>query len=102
MQVIDKGTTEGMIHLEKKCRKIRAGEVPFSDKMTKDGRRIQVWNLVMRHKESNGAKTRFTSRKTKREGLTRVLAESSSSSKIKLSRVWKEYKNSKICISFTP
>ena len=37
MEIIDKVITEGMIHSEKKCRKIRAGEVPFSDKLAKAG-----------------------------------------------------------------
>ena len=47
--VIEKVTTEGIIRSEKKCRKIRAGEVPLLDKLTKVSRCIQVWNLDMRH-----------------------------------------------------
>ena len=102
MEVIDKVTIEVIIHSEKKFIKIRAGEVPFSDKLAKAGRCIQVYNLVMHHEESNGLNTRVTRRKVKRSGLTRVLEESLSSSKLKLSREWKDHKTQKICMSFTP
>ena len=42
MKVIDQVLGEGMIHAEKKYRKIRAGEVPFSDKLVTTGCRIKL------------------------------------------------------------
>ena len=59
MECIDRVLTEGMANAEKQCRKIRAGEVPFSDKLSKSGRCIKVWNLVIRHKERNTTNTRL-------------------------------------------
>ena len=84
-----------MIHLEKKCRKLRAGEAPFSDKLARAGRCIHVWNLVIRHKERDNVNTRVIRRASKKAGLTRLLAESLSSAKHKLSRAWRKYKKLK-------
>ena len=77
---------------KKKCRKIRAGAVPFSDKLAKSGRCIEVWNLVIRHKERNQINTRVIRRKAKKAGLKQVLAVSLASAKRKLSRAWIKYK----------
>ena len=51
IEVINRVIGEGMAHIEKKCRKIRAGEVPFSDKLVKSGCCIKVWCLVIWHKQ---------------------------------------------------
>ena len=59
IECIDRVLTEGMANAEKQCRKIRAGEVPFSDKLSKSGQCIKVWNLVVRHKERNTTNTRL-------------------------------------------
>ena len=95
MEAIDKVLTEGMINSEKKCRKIRAGAVPFSDKLTKSGRYIEVWNLVIRHKERNQVNTRLIRRKAKKAGLTQVLAVSIETARHKLRLAWKRYKRLK-------
>ena len=95
MEVIDKVLTEGMISAEKKCRKIRAGAVPFSEKLATSGRCIEVWNLVIRHKERNQVNTRVIRRKAKKAGLKQVLAVSLGSAKHKLSRAWTKYKRLK-------
>ena len=92
METIDKVMTEGMIHLEKKCRMLRAGEVPFSDKLARAGRCIRGWNLVIRHKERDTVNTRVIRRASKKAGLTRVLVESLASARHTLSRAWKKYK----------
>ena len=47
MESIDIVITEGMARAEKKCRKILADEVPFSDKLAHAGRKIKVWKLVI-------------------------------------------------------
>ena len=66
MKVIDWVLGEGMIHAEKKCRKIRAGVVPFSDKLVTAGCRIKLWRLVIRHKQSNNLSTRTIRRAAKK------------------------------------
>ena len=95
MEIIDKVMIEGMIHLEKKCRKLRAGEVHFSDKLARASRCIHVWNLALHHKERDTVNTRVIRRASKKVGLTRVLAESLASVKHKLSRAWRIYKQLK-------
>ena len=56
--------------------KLRAGEIPFSDKLATAGCCINVWNLVISYKERNQVDTRVIRRAAKKAGLTQVLAES--------------------------
>ena len=53
MEAVDRVMSDGMAHAEKRCRKIRAGEIPFSEKLVKAGNKIKVWRLVIRHKTTN-------------------------------------------------
>ena len=94
MEAIDKVLTEGMISAEK-GQKIRAGAVPFSDKLAKSGRCKEVWNLVIRHKERNQVNTRVIGWKSKKSGLKQVLAVSLASARHTLSRAWTKYKRFK-------
>lgn len=88
MEAVNKVNTEGMIHLEKKFRKLQVVEVLFSDKLAKVGRCIYLWNLVISHKESNMVNTRVIRRAVQKAGLTWVLVKSLASAKHKLSRAW--------------
>ena len=45
---VDKITTMGMIHAEKKSRKFRTGKVYYSPKVSEAGRLLSLWNLVFR------------------------------------------------------
>ena len=58
IEIIDRVLGEGMEHAERKCRKIRVGEVPFSEKIAKVGYKIKLWRLVLRHKATNNVNTR--------------------------------------------
>ena len=69
--------------------------MPFSDKLAKSGRCIEVWNLVIRHKERNQVNTRSIRRKANKAGLTQVLGVSLASAWYKISRAWKRYKRLK-------
>ena len=69
--------------------------MPFSDKLTKSGRYIELWNLVIRHKERNQVNTRLIRRKAKKIGLRQVLAVSLETAKHKLMLAWKRYKRLK-------
>ena len=95
MDAIDLVINEGMAYTEKKCRKIHAGEVPFSDKLVKAGCQIKVWRLVIRHKETNRVNTRTTQRAAKKCNLTRVLGVSLVTAHHRLARAWKKYKQIK-------
>lgn len=95
LETLDKVISEGMIHAEKKCRRIRMGEVPFSDTLIKAGMKIRVWNLVIRHKERNTVNTRTIRRLAKKCKLQQVLSESIETARQKLEEAWKQYKKYK-------
>ena len=78
---VPKTVCEGMKHAEKKCRRIRMEQVPFSDTLIKAGMRIRVWNLV----------TRTVRRLTERCKLQQVLQESIETDRLKLEEAWKQY-----------
>ena len=95
MESIDKVITEGMLHAEKKCRKMHAGEVPFSDKLATCGRCIKVWKLVLRHKQTNNVNTRLIRRAAKTCGLKQVLSVSLDTATQHLVRAENIYKKMK-------
>ena len=65
MEAINWVISEGMVHAEKKCRKINTGEVPVSDKLVKAGCQIKVWRLVIRNNETNRVNPKTTHREAK-------------------------------------
>ena len=95
MESVDRVITDGMTHAEKKCRRILAGEVPFSDKLAKAGRQIKVWQLVIRHKRTNNVNTRLIRRVAHRCGLDKVLSVSLRTAQHRLKRAEKNYKKYK-------
>ena len=95
MESIDTVITEGMLHAENKCRKIFAGEVPFSDKLATAGHCIKVWKLVLRHKQTNNVNTRLIRRVAKTCGLKQVLSVSLDTATQHLARAENTYKKMK-------
>ena len=95
IELIDKVLTEGMLHAEKKCWKIFAGEVPFSGKLATAGRIIKVWKLVLRHKQTNNVNTRLIRRVAKTCGLKQVLSVSLYNATRHLARAESSYKKMK-------
>ena len=91
MEVIDRVLGEGMSYAEKKCRKIRAGAVPFSDKLAKAGHQIKLWRLVVRHKVTNSVNTRTIRRVAKRCNLQSVLSVTLVVAKEKLAQAHSDY-----------
>lgn len=91
MEVIDKVLGEGMAYAEKKCRKIRDGEVPFSEKLVKAGHHIKLWWLVLRHKTTNDVHTCMIRRASKRCNLTSVLSVSLPTAQQNLATAWTNY-----------
>ena len=101
MEIIYEVITEEMIHSEKKCRKIQAGEVPFSDKPAKAGRHIHVWNLGIRHKERNMVNTKVIRRKAKSRSSTSISRVISICKTQTIKSMEEILKTQKIYISFT-
>ena len=91
METVDRVLGEGMIHAEKKCRKIRAGEVPFSEKLVKAGHKIKLWKLVVKHKLTHSVKTRRIRRAAKRCNLSSVLSVSLSVARKRLANARTNY-----------
>ena len=58
LNVIDKVLGECMVHSEKKCRKIRAGTVPFSPILSGAGLLIQLLGPIARHHSGANVNTR--------------------------------------------
>ena len=54
LDAIDRVITEGMIHAEKKCRKLHIGMVAYSPEVSKKGKVLSLWRLYMRY--LNGAR----------------------------------------------
>ena len=74
MEAIDKVVTDGMRNAENKCRKIRAGAVPFSPKLAEAGTVIKLWSLVIRHHLGKNINTRYIRRIAKKCNITRALS----------------------------
>ena len=91
LEAIDRVLGEGMVHAEKKCRKIRAGAIPFSEKLVKAGHRIKLWRLVVKHKITNNVKTRTIRRAAKRCGLKSVLSVTLSTARKLLAKAKNNY-----------
>ena len=62
MNKINQVITEGMINAEKKCRKIRAGMVPFSPIVAEAGTKVKLWSLIVRHHNGSNINTRYIRR----------------------------------------
>ena len=65
------------------------------DKLSKAGRCIKVWNLLIRHKERNITNTRLIRQEAKKTYITQALSNTLQSARHKLARAWKKYKRLK-------
>ena len=74
MNAVDRVLGEGMIHAEKKCRKIRAGVVPFSPILATAGLFINLWGLVVRHHKGSNINSRRIRRIADKCKIPRALA----------------------------
>ena len=91
MEAVDRVMSDRMAHAEKRCRKIRAGEIPFSEKLVRAGNKIKVWRLVIRHKTTNNVNTRTIRRAAQVCNLSGVLAVSIHTARARLATAWKQY-----------
>ena len=71
---VDRVISEGMRHAEKKCRKIRAGTVPYSPQLAEAGAKIKLWSLVIRHHLGSNINTRYIRRVAKKCKIKRALS----------------------------
>ena len=50
---IDNSITNAVIFAEKRCRKIKSGQVPYTPEISQLGKEINVWNNVIRKKHGS-------------------------------------------------
>ena len=84
-----------MMHAEKNCRKLRTGEVPFSDQLVTVGMHIKLWGLVVRHKKGRNINTRYLRRVAKRCKVRQPLKRTLKYAILKKKTAWKHYKKAK-------
>ena len=48
---LDRSITNNIIFAEKRCRKLRAGQVPYSPEINEAGNTINVWNNIILKKK---------------------------------------------------
>ena len=65
LEKIDRIKKEGMIHAENTCRKIFAGNVPYSPSVVLLGKQLQVWNLVLSFKKGKPISRSLIKRKAR-------------------------------------
>ena len=66
VEKIDKSCTNSILRAEKHCRKLRMGEVPWSVELSKAGKLIQLWNLVLRKKYGRNVSSTYIKRMAKK------------------------------------
>ena len=92
---LDKVISDGMRHAEKKCRKIRAGAVPFSPQLAEAGLKIKLWGLVIRHHLGSNINTRYIRRVAQRCRISRALSSSLAIARMKKLEAEAQYKKLK-------
>jgi len=88
---IDRLRRDGMLHAEKKCRKLHMGNVEFSDEVNKRGKIMSLWKLVIRLKEGRIISRSKIKRMAKSCGITRPLSTSIEEAKTNYSKAKKGY-----------
>ena len=86
---IDRLRRDGMLHAEKKCRKLHMGNVEFSDEVNKRGKIMSLWKLVIRLKEGRIISRSKIKRMAKSCGITCSLSISVEEAKTNYSKAKK-------------
>ena len=88
---VDQVNTRGMIHAEKKSRKLRTGKVYHSPRVSDAGRLLSLWTLVLRAWLCGGVKKRTVQRQARRCGLSCPLSLTPDQVRWELARARDEY-----------
>lgn len=63
---IDNSCTNSILYAEKRCRKLKMGQVQWSPELANAGRMISLWNLVLRKKNGRNISSTFIKRMAKK------------------------------------
>ena len=66
---LDRAITNSIRFAEKRCRKLRAGHVPFSPEIQEAGEIINVWNNIIRKKKGCNISSSYLKRISKKVGI---------------------------------
>ena len=67
---LDRSITNSIIFAEKRCRKLRAGQVPYSPEINEAGNTINVWNNIIRKKKGCNISSTYIKRISKKAGIS--------------------------------
>ena len=67
---LDRSITNAIIFAEKRCRKLRAGQVPYSPEINEAGNTINVWNNIIRKKKGCNISSTYIKRISKKAGIS--------------------------------
>ena len=70
---IDSSITNSILHAERKCRKLKAGTVPYSPELSNIGKVINVWNNVLRKKRGCNISSTYIKRISKKAGISKPM-----------------------------
>ena len=71
---IDNSITNSILYAEKRCRKLKAGAVPYSPELNSTGKEINVWNNVLRKKRGCNISSTYIKRISKRAGISNPMS----------------------------
>ena len=82
---------EGIAYADRKCRKLRCGNVPYSKDFAQASTTIQVWKAAATIKTGSKYSSRLFRRLEKQVGLSQCLSKSLKEIKTNEEQAWKDY-----------
>ena len=70
---IDRSITNAVRYAEKKCRKINAGNVPYTPELSNAGQLINLWNNIIRKKKGCNISSKYLQRIAKKLGVSQPM-----------------------------
>ena len=70
---IDNSITNAVRYAEKRCRKLKFGEVPYTPQLSMAGKTINLWNNVIRKKKGCKISSRYINRIAKKLGIQKPM-----------------------------
>jgi len=71
---IDNSITNSILYAEKRCRKLKAGKVPYSPELSRVGKEINVWNNVLRKKRGCNISSTYIKRIAKKSDISHPMS----------------------------
>ena len=92
---IDNSITNAVRYAEKRCRKLKFGEVPYTPQLSMAGKTINLWNNVIRKKKGCKISSRYINRIAKKLGIQKPMTLSLSDCEKERKLISAEYRKIK-------